>query len=57
MVDLNLVFQFYGDLLDLGIIVNPFQTSDEAIAVRYSGIFNSALNFGMFMGVIRPVVN
>ena len=49
MVDLNLVFQFYGDLLDLGIIVNPFQTSDEAIAVRYSGIFNSALNFGMFM--------
>ena len=45
IVDLDLVFRFYGNLLELGIIVNPFQTSDEAIAVRYSGIFYSALNF------------
>ena len=49
IVDLDLVFRFYGNLLELGIIVNPFQTSDESIAVRYSGIFYSALNFGMFI--------
>jgi hypothetical protein len=49
IVDLDLVFRFYGNLLELGIIVNPFQTSDDAIAVRYSGIFYSALNFGLFI--------
>ena len=48
-VDLNLVFQFYSELMDLGVIVNPFQTSDDAIAVRFSGIFYSALNFGLFV--------
>jgi len=49
IIDLDLVFRFYGELLDLGIIVNPFQTSDQNITVRFSGIFYSALNFGMFM--------
>ena len=49
IVDLDVVFRFYKNLLELGIIVNPFQTSDDGIAVRYSGIFNSALNFGMFV--------
>ena len=49
IVDLNLVFHFYGELLDLEVIVNPFQTSDDGIAVRFSGIFYSALNFGMFV--------
>ncbi len=49
IVDLDLVFRFYGNLLELGIVVNPFQTSDYAIAVRYSGIFYSALNFGLFI--------
>jgi hypothetical protein len=49
IVDLDVVFRFYKNLLELGIIVNPFQTSDEGIAVRYSGIFYSALNFGMFI--------
>ena len=49
IIDLDLVFRFYGELLDLGVIVNPFQTSDQTIAVRFSGIFYSALNFGMFM--------
>ena len=49
ILDLDLVFRFYGKLLELGIIVNPFQTSDDAIAVRYSGIFYSALNFGLFI--------
>lgn len=49
LLDLDLVFRFYGNLLELGIIVNPFQTSDDAIAVRYSGIFYSALNFGLFI--------
>ena len=49
IVDLNLVFQFYSGLMDLGVIVNPFQASDDAIAVRFSGIFYSALNFGLFV--------
>lgn len=49
IIDLNSVFQFYKELVDLGVIVYPFQTSDEGIAVRYSGIFYSALNFGMFL--------
>ena len=49
IVDLDSVFRFYGNLLELGIIVNPFQTSDDAIAIRYSGIFYSALNFGLFI--------
>ncbi len=49
IADLDLVFRFYGNLLELGIIVNPFQTSEDAIAVRYSGIFYSALNFGLFI--------
>jgi hypothetical protein len=49
MIDLNSVFQFYSELVDLGVIVYPFQASDEGIALRYSGIFNSALNFGMFV--------
>ena len=49
IADLNLVFHLYGQLLELGIIVNPFQTSEQGIAVRFSGIFYSALNFGLFI--------
>jgi hypothetical protein len=47
MVDINRVFDFYTKLTELQVLVNPFQTSDEGIALRFSGIFKSALNFGL----------
>lgn len=42
------VLNFYGDLLTGGVIINPFQTSDAGITIRFSGIFNSGFLLASF---------
>lgn len=47
-VNYQSVLSFYGDLLDGGVIINPFQTSDAGITIRFSGIFNSGFLLASF---------
>lgn len=52
LIALNINYQsvlnFYGNLLTGGVIINPFQTSVEGIAIRFSGIFNSGFLLASF---------
>lgn len=43
------VLNFYGDLLNGGVIINPFQTSEEGITIRFSGVFNSGFYWHLFV--------
>ncbi|MEP8957126.1 O-antigen ligase family protein [Enterobacter mori] len=47
-VNYQSVLNFYGNLLAGGVIINPFQTSVEGIAIRFSGIFNSGFLLASF---------
>lgn len=47
-VNYQSVLTFYGNLLAGGVIINPFQTSVEGIAIRFSGIFNSGFLLASF---------
>ncbi|MEI9651340.1 O-antigen ligase family protein [Enterobacter ludwigii] len=42
------VIDFYSDLLASGVIVNPFQTSEAGLSIRFSGIFNSGFLLASF---------
>lgn len=42
------VLNFYSDLLNGGVIINPFQTSEAGITIRFSGIFNSGFLLASF---------
>ncbi|EGO6620638.1 TPA: O53 family O-antigen polymerase [Escherichia coli] len=41
MYDSKMVEEFYSQLYNHGLIINPFQTSEEGITLRFSGIFSS----------------
>lgn len=42
------VIDFYSGLLDGGVIINPFQTSESGIAIRFNGVFNSGFLLSAF---------
>ncbi|WP_448660714.1 O-antigen ligase family protein [Enterobacter hormaechei] len=42
------VLNFYSDLFNGGVIINPFQTSEAGITIRFSGIFNSGFLLASF---------
>jgi len=45
------VINFYSELLEGGAIINPFQTSEAGISIRFSGIFNSGFLLAAFCGL------
>ena len=52
LIAINLNYQraidFYSLLILQGVIVNPFQTSEAGISIRFNGVFNSAFVLASF---------
>jgi hypothetical protein len=48
IIDRDFIIELFSDLMNAGVIVNPMQTSESSVELRFSSIFSSAYVLALF---------